>query len=236
MPRTARPRIPHVTQHVVQRGNNRARCFFSEADCAYYQAQLMTLASEHAVAIHAYVLMTNHIHLLATPATGDGLPALMKQLHQAYARYVNERYARCGTVWAGRYRAALVESGHYVLNCYRYIELNPVRVGMVQHPGHYRWSSFIANSCGPSGALEPHPCWLDLGERDGQRRENYVALFSESLSDITLDALRRAVGTSACYGSKRFVEQIRQKTADAGARTVVATDGMHAREAGAALR
>src|SRR5258708_20900356 len=135
MPRHARFMIAGVPVHVIQRGHNRAACFFDPADYRFYLEHLASLASGTGCAIHAYCLMTNHVHLLLTPARAESAARLVKHLGQRYTQHVNRTYRRSGTLWEGRFRSCLVESESYLLACYRYIELNPVRAAMRRPPG-----------------------------------------------------------------------------------------------------
>lgn len=164
MPRRARLAIAGVPWHIIQRGNNRSACFYAEDDYRVYFDTLLEQSVRWRCAIHAYVLMTNHVHLLLTPETCDGPAGLMKNLGQRYVQYVNRTYRRTGTLWEGRYRSCLAQSGNYVLTCSRYIELNPVRAAMVRDPAAYRWSSYRTNAMGHhSSLLQPHQDWLALG-------------------------------------------------------------------------
>ena len=157
MPRRARLILPEVTVHVIQRGNNRQACFYQETDYRNYLDWLHEYAIECECRIHAYVLMTNHVHLLATPSQADSLRAMMKRLGQRYGQYINRTYQRSGTLWEGRYKSCLTSNETYVLGCYRYIELNPVRAGMIHHPAEYRWSSYRANAQGDKNSIiTPH--------------------------------------------------------------------------------
>lgn len=131
MPRRARVSLAGVPHHIIQRGNNRSVCFFTDDDYRFYLEWLAKYLEECECKLHAFVLMTNHVHLLITPATCEGLGQLMKRLGQRYVQYVNRRYRRSGTLWEGRFRSCLTQEESYVLSCYRYIELNPVRAGMV---------------------------------------------------------------------------------------------------------
>ncbi|WP_319936646.1 transposase [Novilysobacter selenitireducens] len=153
MPRLPRIDLPHIPQHVVQRGNDRRPCFFQPIDHVRYLDELRTAATRAGCAIHAYVLMTNHVHLLVTPGAGGQVGAMMQALGRRYVRYVNDRYGRTGTLWEGRYKACPVQSDAHLLRCYRYIELNPVRAAMVAKPGDHAWSSYAANALGTRDAL-----------------------------------------------------------------------------------
>ena len=167
MPRRPRITFAGVPLHLIQRGNNRQPCFFADEDYGAYLGWLEEYAQESGCAIHAYVLMTNHVHLLMTPRTSGGAGELMKRLGQRYVQYVNRTYRRSGTLWEGRFRSCLTHEEDYVLRCCRYIELNPVRANMVEHPAAYLWSSYRANAQGePSTLLTPHPHYRALGRND----------------------------------------------------------------------
>ena len=146
MPRKPRFNIVGIPQHVIQRGNNREPCFYSEQDYQRYLKDLSDSAKKHDCRIHAYVLMTNHVHLLVTPMVEHGISNMMQALGRRYVYYINKNYQRSGTLWEGRYKASLIDSERYLLTCMRYIELNPVRAKMVEHPGEYPWSSYQANA------------------------------------------------------------------------------------------
>ncbi len=146
MSRQPRFNLPGVPQHVIQRGNNREPCLFAEADYIRYMDDLYEEATKNHAAIHAYVLMTNHVHILVTPGSEFNITHMMQDLGRKYVRYINHSYKKSGTLWEGRYKASLVDSEIYLLTCMRNIEINPVRAGMVETPGEYKWSSYTANS------------------------------------------------------------------------------------------
>jgi putative transposase len=178
MPRVARFVLPEVTVHVVQRGHNRGACFRQRADYLVYLAHLRRIAGELRCEVHAYCLMTNHVHLLVTPPEATSLARLMRALGQKYVQYFNRRYARTGTLWEGRFRSCLTESPRYVLACYRYIEMNPVRAGMVRVAADYPWSSYAGNSgLREDELLTPHAEYVALATDRGLRLEAYRALF-----------------------------------------------------------
>lgn len=209
MPRRPRLCIPGMPFHVVQRGNNRSICFGAIADYERYLALLHDRSIWHGVAIHAYVLMTNHIHLLATPRDKAGLPDMMKALSQLYAQYVNRKYGRSGSLWQGRFRSCLVESDGYLLTCHRYIESNPVRAGMVRDPGDYPWSSFRANALGASNALlSVHPCVAAMGSTPVDRQAAYRALFDQDLMPAVLEEIRSSTIAGHALGSPSFRRRI----------------------------
>src|SRR6266545_4048494 len=157
MARLPRIDIPGVPQHVIVRGVNRQPCFCNESDYLGYLACLRDVAGERGVAVHAFVLMTNHVHLLATGSISRSISAMMQGIGRRYVRRVNQLYGRTGTLFEGRFRASLVQSERYLLTCMRYIELNPVRASMVGDPAAYRWSSFRGNArIEPMAWLRPH--------------------------------------------------------------------------------
>ncbi|MGI0034916.1 MAG: transposase [Nitrososphaera sp.] len=141
MPRKPRMYLAGQPCHVVQRGNNRCATFFDDVDYRHYVGCLKEATGCYRVSLHAYVLITNHVHLLMTPSDEFGVSRVMQSLGRRYVQYINHQFRRTGTLWEGRHKASLVQAEHYLLTCYRYIELNPVRAGMVSHPGEYRWST-----------------------------------------------------------------------------------------------
>jgi putative transposase len=195
--------------HVIQRGNNRQAIFFEAADYGLYRDWLGQAAARYGVGIHAYVLMTNHVHLLATPRESESLPRMMQSLGRRYVRHVNKRYRRSGTLWEGRYRAAPIDSDAYFLTCSRYIELNPVRAGMVSDPADYPWSSHRALAGGAHDPLvAPHPLYVALGGDAAERRSAYLALFRQPLDAEFLDGLRAATNGGWAFGEDRFKREI----------------------------
>jgi putative transposase len=209
MARLGRYFIPGQPLHVIQRGNNRKAVFFGDDDFARYRDWLIAAAEANGLTVHAYVLMTNHVHLLATPATALSLPRTMQSLGRRYVRHINARYRRTGTLWEGRYRAAPIDTEDYFIACCRYIELNPVRARMVEHPRQYRWSSYRAHAEGRADALAAfHPVWRRLGRSVAARREAYRDLITERLDPGFVDALRAATNGGWALGGERFRQEI----------------------------
>jgi putative transposase len=209
MPRRPRIALPGVPLHLIQRGNNRQACFFADEDYRVYLNWLQQYARQCDCAVHAYVLMTNHVHLLLTPRTADGAGALMKRLGQRYVQYINRSYRRSGTLWEGRFRSCLVEDETYLLGCYRYIELNPVRASMVDHPAEYPWSSYRANAQGePCTLLSPHGLYMTLGADDASRHAAYRALFQYQPDEGLANEIRTATNGNYALGSERFQKQV----------------------------
>ena len=187
--------------HVIQRGHNRQVCFFADGDDQYYLRHLNEQSIKYDCSIHAYVLMTNHVHLLVTPEKREGVSLMMKNLSQRYVQYVNRVYERRGTLWEGRFRSFLTQSDSYALACYRYIELNPVRANMVEHPREYKWSSYAANADGRATSLvTPHSIYLALGTDDVARRRRYRALVQSGLDEDILNKIRYAINSSTVLG------------------------------------
>lgn len=209
MPRRARLSLPSIPWHIIQRGNNRSVCFHAEDDYQFYLYYLKEFADKFGCVIHAYVLMTNHVHLLLTPAREDSAAQMMKHLGQRYVQYVNRTYRRSGTLWEGRFRSCLTQSEDYVLSCYRYIELNPVRAGMVAKPQDYRWSSYHANGLGyANGLLTPHDEYLRLGREGAERQESYRALFRADVDEALTEEIRDATNGNFVLGRERFQAEI----------------------------
>jgi len=210
MPRRARLMLPGVPVHVIQRGNNRHACFHADEDYRRYLEWLCEYAPQTGCRIHAYVLMTNHVHLLLTPAAAESTAHLMKSLGQRYVQYVNRVYQRSGTLWEGRFRSCLVDTDGYFLACQRYIELNPVRAAMVAHPASYRWSSYRANAQGrqPDSVVEPHPAYLALAGTGVAQLEAYRALFKNALETDVVDSIRAATNGNFALGSARFASEV----------------------------
>lgn len=209
MPRRPRIILPGVPVHLMQRGNNHQACFYTNEDYQVYLNWLGEYAEQSGCVIHAYALMTNHVHLLITPKITDSLATLMKHLGQRYVQYVNRTYRRSGTLWEGRFRSCLVQEESYLLGCCRYIELNPVRAGMVEHPADYRWSSYRIHTQGEiSVFLKLHELYLALGLNDKERQLAYRELFRYQLEPGLVDEIRSATNGNYALGSSRFKEQV----------------------------
>lgn len=213
MARLPRLYFPGCAQHVIQRGNNRNACFYREADYKAYLAFLKAAATRYAVDIHAYVLMTNHVHLLVTPSDKEGVSRMMQAQGRKYVQYFNFTHERTGTLWEGRYRSTLVDADDYLLSVYRYIELNPVRAGMTPHPSEYPWSSYRSNAMGkPIQLLTPHPLYMRLGKTDEERRVAYRSLFLGAVPEQEVATIREATNKGWVLGNDRFTAQIEAAT------------------------
>ena len=200
----ARLIIPDVAVHVVQRAHDGAPCFLASADRDAYLEALRTYAVQFDCAVHAYCLMTNHVHVLLTPSSSIGCSQLMKHLAQRYSKRMKARTGRTGTLWEGRFFSAVVPTESYVLACYRYIELNPVRAGLAAHPAEYRWSSYQANvAARVDDFLVPHVAYLALATDATRRATAYETLCSSSLDKATTDEIRKATRSGYSIGTAR---------------------------------
>lgn len=209
LPRLCAPGHPH---HVIQRGNNRQDVFRDADDCERYLALLSEAASNCGVAVHAYVLMTNHVHLLLTPDDDSGLSRLMQAVGRRYVLWFNKRHARTGTLWEGRFRSSVIESERYLFACSRYIELNPVRAGLVAEPADYRWSSYRHHiGLQPDSLIREHPLIWSLGNTPFERQVAYRRLFDQPGAAQEADALRAGVQGGWAVGTGAFVAAIGQQ-------------------------
>ncbi len=212
MPRKPRFYLPDVPAHIVQRGHSREPVFFENDDFSAYIAWLGEAAERYGCAIHAYVLMTNHIHLLATPENKNSISLMMQYTGRHYVPYINHTYGSSGSIWEGRYKSSMIHDEEYLLTCMRYIELNPVRADMVKTPGAYRWSSYRANGRGePDKLVQPHPLYLSLGRTRQQRQTAYQALFKSHIEQETLNTIRSAWITGTPLGNDYFQQKIAAK-------------------------
>jgi len=200
-------------QHVIIRGNNRAPIFITDEDYQFYLEKLKQAMDKHKCQIHAYVLMTNHVHMLITPHTENGISKVMQMVGRYYVQYFNYTYERTGTLWEGRYKATLIDSEMYALTCYRYIELNPVRAqGMAKHPGEYPWSSYRYNALGQANTLVvPHSLYNALGTTSEERQTAYRTLFKAHVPESTLDEIRMATNKAWVLGNDYFKDSIEQQ-------------------------
>ena len=213
MPRKPRASAAGVAEHVIQRGNNRQVIFANEEEQKAYVTWLKQYAEKYQVAIHAWVLMINHVHLLCTPSDSTGISQMMQSLGRMYVMYFNRRYQRTGTLWEGRYKSCLVEEEAYLLKLYRYIELNPVRAGMVSEPADYSWSSYQCNALGKkSDLLSAHGSYLALGTTDKVRQANYRELFKHHVEGKLLHDIRQASNKGLALGNARFIADVEAMT------------------------
>jgi putative transposase len=209
MPRKPRFFLPGMPVHIVQRGHSREPVFFEDNDYLAYLRWLKEGAERYKVDIHAYVLMTNHIHILATTGDTEGITRMMQYVGRHYVPYINHTYGSSGSIWEGRYKASLIHDEEYLLSCMRYIELNPVRADMVRSPAHYRWSSYRHNGQGKEDALiTPHALYQALGKTLPTRLAAYKALFKAHLDDGVLEDIRSAWQTGTPLGNDYFRQKV----------------------------
>ncbi|MCW8935597.1 MAG: transposase [Gammaproteobacteria bacterium] len=197
-------------QHVIQRGNNRQKIFKSAGDYEYYLEKLSDAAEKHQCEIHAYVLMTNHVHLLITPHTENGIGKMMQMIGRYYVQYFNKSYNRTGTLWEGRYKATLINTEQYLLTCMRYIEENPIRAkNMVKQLSDYPWSSYACNALGETNELlTPQREYKNLAKTKAGRSSAYSKIFRKKLGSQELDDIRESTNKAWVLGDDKFKEKI----------------------------
>ena len=214
MARYPRLFLPHMPLHIVQRGHDRKAVFVEQADYSYYLENLSQAKSDHHIKVFGYCLMTNHVHLLLAPGDDvNGVSRLMKILAARQTRYTNKLESRSGTLWEGRFKASLIDSDSYLLACYRYVDLNPVRARIVDTPHEYRWSSFrdhVGHSY--SGWLDDAPSFLALGRTTSDRRAAYWDFVKQLIPETQLNLIRSAIQRNQVTGSKDFQRQIAERT------------------------
>ena len=210
MPRRARMYIPGLPYHIVQRGNNREACFVEAENYQYYLGLWKTCARRYGVSVHAYCLMTNHIHFLITPETEESISKAMSVVGSRYAYYFNRAYKRSGTIWEGRHKSSLVQSERYLLTCMRYIELNPVAANIVSKPEEYKWSSYMVNAWGRDSALVHHDEYLKLDKNKETRCFAYRELFKYQLSEHDIHMIEKAGEYCHPVGDDRFKMEIEE--------------------------
>lgn len=213
MARQPRIELTNIPQHVIQRGNNRQICFASDEDFSAYAHWLKEYSSKFNVSVHAWVFMTNHVHLLCTPGQPKAISQMMQAIGRQYVRYFNHTHQRTGTLWEGRFKSCLVQEDDYLLQLYRYIELNPVRAAMVDDPANYKWSSYSINALGKDSELcTPHLSYIALGQEKEKRLLTYRQLFKHSVDGNLLEDIRKSLNKGLVFGHKRFKDEIEQLT------------------------
>jgi len=209
MPRKPRFFLPDIPIHIVQRGNNKDPIFFDDEDHLMYLKILREGAEACGCVVHAYVLMTNHVHILASPAEKNGISKLMQFVGRKYVPYINRSYGRTGTLWEGRFKSSLIQEEDYLLNCMCYIEMNPVRAAMVAHPRDYRWSSYHYNALGKRDELiTSHELYLSMDIDDASRRKAYRLLIKQKMTAEDLSAIRNAWQTGTPLGNDDFRHEV----------------------------
>ncbi len=209
MARLPRYFVKGQPQHIIQRGNNRELIFVHDDDYQFYLECLQNAIKKNKLWVHSYVLMTNHVHILASPETETSISKTLQSVGRRYVQYFNYTYKRTGTLWEGRYKATVIDSDQYLLTCMRYIELNPVRAGMVEQPGEYLWSSYASNAEGKKNNLiKSHIVYRQMGINKAERQSAYRQLFRLAIGKPVLDALREATNKGWVFGGDRFREEI----------------------------
>ena len=212
MPRPPRLDLAGIPQHVVQRGVDRRPCFILEIHYAEYLRHLREQADRFGCQVHAYVLMCNHVHLLVTPSEPGGVGRLMQSLGRRYVGFFNLTMDRTGTLWEGRFKSCLVDSETYILRCYRYIELNPVRARIVDLPGYFQWSSYRRNGLGlPDSLVRPHPAYIALGATETERTETYRELVAQGCPTGDVENIRAMTSRQRAFGGEEFKQGLEAK-------------------------
>jgi putative transposase len=209
MARLPRYFIKGQPQHIIQRGNNRELIFAHDDDYRFYLECLQSAIEKNKLSIHSYVLMTNHVHMLASPEVETSISKTLQSVGRRYVQYFNYTYKRTGTLWEGRYKATVIDSDQYLLTCMRYIELNPVRADMVKKPNEYPWSSYVVNAEGKASKLiKSHDVYRGLGVNEEERQCAFRQLFRIAIGKADLDALREATNKGWVLGDDRFRSEI----------------------------
>lgn len=209
MARLPRYTIINQPQHILLRARAEQQVFFEEQDYQYFHDCLEAAAYNYRLKVHAYVLMPDHVHILASPGNKDSVSRTVQSIGRNYVQYFNECYGGSGTLWEGRYRATVLDDKQYLLTCCRYIELNPVRAGLVKSPSKYQWSSHAHNARGEiDEMITRHREYQRLGSTDAERMRAYRALFKPKLPAKTVEAITAATVKGWALGDSRFAARI----------------------------
>ena len=209
MARLPRYTITNQCQHIIQQGKDWQQVFFEEQDYQYFRDCLDAAAYNYGLKVHAFVLMPDHVHVLATPSAPDSVSRTVQSVGRNYVQYYNECYFGSGSIWEGRYRATVLDEKQYLLTCSRYIELNPVRGGLVKHPGDYRWSSYAHNAMGRvDEMITPHREYQRLGATEKERANAYRELFKQKISPETEELITESTLKGWALGDARFARKI----------------------------
>ncbi|MAD44749.1 MAG: transposase [Oceanospirillaceae bacterium] len=211
MARPPRINIANIPQHIVQIGHNNLNCFFDDEDYEFYLASLHKAAEQYDVDIHAYVLLPNAIQMVATPNIAQGISSMMQSLGRRYVQYINHRYQRSGTLWAGRYKSSVIDSEAYLLTCYRYVELKPMHEGLVEGPELYPWSSFRHHTGREDNPLiSDHKLYLELADTREDRADEYSKLFRFRFDRMLLSYIAETIKLGQVLGGDQFTDKIEQ--------------------------
>lgn len=206
MARLSRVSLKGFAQHIIQRGNNHLPCFFGADDYEQYLDYLSDAMDKYGVILHSYCLMPNHVHLLMTPESSDGISRALQDLGRRYVRYINFKYNRTGTLWEGRYHSCLIENNSHVMDCYRYIESNPIRSKISEGTQLYKWSSYNCNALNKTDCfVVPHAEYLKLGKDSKSRCSAYQSLMGIELEADKVKNIREATQSNRVYGSDNFI-------------------------------
>ena len=209
MPRKPRIVLPGYPHHVILRGNNKSAIFHEDAD-RYFFIECLKEAKEKTISkISSYCFMKNHAHFIIEPSNDKGISNMMQSLGRRYVRYINDKYRRTGTLWEGRHKSSLIDRDEYLLCCSRYIELNPVRAKLVQHPQDYKWSSFSFKVEGKANdLLDIDAMYMELGSTDKERQKNYREFVLEGIEKPAMEMITRAIEKDAVLGTKKFIDEV----------------------------
>lgn len=213
MVRVSRIVVPNQPHHIIQRGNDRQPIFCDEEDCRVFLQWLREASRQFKVSIHAYVLMGNHLHLLATPVDNTGLARMMQWIGRYYVPYFNRKYSRAGTLWQGRFKTSIIDSEQYFLKCSRYIEMNPVRAGLVGHPSAYQWSSYahhVGDRADP--LISDHMLYWAMGNTPFEREAAYREFLAQAIPQEEIDGLSQSVLRGRTLGSEQFKIMLEKRT------------------------
>lgn len=213
MPRKARIVLPNAPHHIMQRGHNRQAVFLGDDDFKYYKDNLIELKEKLGCKIYAYCLMTNHVHLIIDPGNNpDSLSLLMKGVAGRQTRYINKMAKRSGSLWEGRFKSSIISTWEYLLSCSRYVDLNPLRAGMIKTPEDYKWSSYQCKAHGiKDDILDFDECYMALGDEEETRRSAYQEYVLQTIPDEELELIRNAIQRNQLTGTKQFRNQIMEK-------------------------
>jgi len=211
MPRQARCAMPNIIYHIIHRGNNKQQIFYREADYVYFIELMREAKEKYQIKLYSYVLMNNHIHLLAEPQVEDSMAFYMKLIAQKYAQHINRSYKRTGTLWEGRFKSSPVSNDEYLLACSRYIEMNPVRAKLVKYVKDYKWSSYPAKTgLEKNKILEPDPFYMALASTDSKRQIRYEEFFKQSIPEHEWKAISESLNKGVLFGNDKFRKQIEE--------------------------
>jgi len=238
MARLPRLWLPDLPQHLIIRGNNRQAIFRSDGDRVFFHRCLVEVSRQHGVRVHAYVLMGNHVHLLATGRAARSISGMIQAAGRRYVSYFNYLYKRTGTLWEGRYRSSVVETDRYLLTCQQYIELNPVRAGMVSDPLGFFWSSHRCLAQGKADDMvTPHALYEGLATADPERRHRYRMMFDRPISPETMIIIRNSVQKGWALASEEYCRQLALRSgrraaplSRGGARRLMGSDSIEANQ------